>query len=217
MATKHRRQWLRQHAHDPFVAQAREQGLRSRAAYKLSQIDRRKGLLRRAMTVIDLGAAPGGWSQYAVERLGPQGHVIAVDVLPIDPIDSHVHIIQGDFCEPTTLRVILHVLGEHKADLVLSDMAPHISGISTIDQPRAIHLAQLAFTFAKDVLNPSGRFLVKLFQGAGFEDFLRETRMAFGKVSILKPEASRAHSREAYLLGEGLRSGPNVSGGAKSD
>ena len=190
--------WLREHAEDAYVKQAQRQGYRSRAVYKLLEIDRRDHLFRAGMTVVDLGAAPGSWSQLAAERVGPQGRVLAVDILPMEPL-SHVRFIQGDFREESVLNELLGELGGG-ADLVLSDMAPNMSGMKAVDQPRGMHLAELARDLALQVLRPGGDFLTKLFQGEGAEAYVRGLRSAFAKVSIRKPKASRGRSPEVYVL-----------------
>ncbi len=202
MARKRRgssQRWLREHFDDPYVHRARREGYRSRAAFKLEAIDRRDGLLRPGMTVIDLGAAPGGWSQYAVRQMGSGGSVIALDVLPMEPL-AGVEFVHGDFHEQVVSERLLALLGERRADLVMSDMAPNISGMKAIDQPRAIYLGELALLLAHEVLTPGGDLLVKAFQGEGFDAFLGTLRAGFGKVLIRKPESSRARSREVYLL-----------------
>lgn len=201
--SKSSQRWLREHFDDAFVARARQEGYRSRAVYKLAEIDRRDRLFRPGMRVVDLGAAPGGWSQYAADRVGPSGRVVSSDLLAIDPIPG-VEIVTGDFREEVVLRQILDALGEDRADLVLSDIAPNLSGVDAVDQPRAIYLAELALDLAAGILKPNGAFLVKVFQGQGSDDFLRELRLRFRKVSIRKPQASRSRSREVYVLARGL-------------
>ena len=201
--SKSSQRWLREHFDDTFVAQARQEGYRSRAVYKLAEIDRRDRLLRPGMRVVDLGAAPGGWSQYAADRVGPSGRVVSSDLLAMDPIPG-VEIVTGDFRDEAVLRQILDALGEERADLVLSDIAPNLSGVDAVDQPRAMHLAELALDLAAGILKPNGAFLVKVFQGQGSDDFLRELRLRFRRVWIRKPQASRARSREVYVLARGL-------------
>ena len=202
--SKSSQRWLREHFDDPFVARAQQEGYRSRAVYKLAEIDRRDQLLRPGMRVVDLGAAPGGWSQYAMERVGRSGHVVASDILPMDPVPG-VDIVIGDFHEESVLAAILAQLGGEPADLVLSDIAPNLSGTDAVDQPRAIYLCELALDLAVRVLKPNGSFLVKLFQGQGSDEFLRAVRNRFSRVVVRKPEASRPRSREVYVLARGLR------------
>ncbi len=201
--SKSSQRWLREHFDDTFVAQAQQEGYRSRAVYKLAEIDRRDRLLRPGMRVVDLGAAPGGWSQYAADRVGPSGRVVSSDLLAMEPIPG-VEIVTGDFRDEAVLRQILDALGEERADLVLSDIAPNLSGVDAVDQPRAMHLAELALDLAAGILKPNGAFLVKVFQGQGSDDFLRELRLRFRRVWIRKPQASRARSREVYVLARGL-------------
>jgi len=191
--------WLREHAEDAYVKQAQRQGYRSRAVFKLLEIDRRDHLFKPGMTIVDLGAAPGSWSQLAAEKAGAKGRVIAVDILPMEPI-SHVLLIRGDFREDSVLNELLAVLGGGGADLVLSDMAPNMSGMKAVDQPRAMYLAELARDLALQVLRPGGDFLTKVFQGEGTDTYVRELRAAFAKVSVRKPKASRGRSPEIYVL-----------------
>lgn len=191
--------WLHEHFTDPYVTRAQHEGYRSRAVYKLEEMDRRYQLLRPGMQVIDLGAAPGGWSQYARERVGEQGRVIASDVLPIEPIPG-VTVIQGDFREAAVVAAMQQELSTEGVDLVLSDMAPNMSGMAAVDQPRALYLTELALDLAQQVLNPGGAFLVKLFQGSGSDAFLQSVRSQFRRVVVRKPEASRPRSREVYVL-----------------
>lgn len=195
------RQWLKAHLNDACVRRARSQGYRSRAVYKLLEIDQRDRLLHRGMTVVDLGAAPGSWSQYCVERLGAAGRVIALDTLPMSPL-SGVEVIQSDFREDTALADLVNRLQGHPVHLVLSDMAPNISGLAAVDQPRAIRLAEKALELARQILACNGSFLVKGFQGEGFDDYVRRLRKCFRKVVIRKPQASRERSREVYLLAQ---------------
>jgi 23S rRNA (uridine2552-2'-O)-methyltransferase len=202
--SKSSQRWLREHFDDPFVARAQQEGYRSRAVYKLTEIDRRDQLLRPGLRVVDLGAAPGGWSQYAAERVGPSGRVVASDILAMEPIPG-VEIVTGDFHQESVLSAILEQLGGEMADLVLSDIAPNLSGTDAIDQPRAMHLCELALDLAVRVLKPNGVFLVKLFQGQGSDEFMRELRRRFARVVVRKPEASRPRSREVYVLARGLR------------
>ena len=198
------RRWLAEHRKDPYVKQARAAGWRSRAVFKLEQIQRKYHLIRPGMTIVDLGAAPGGWSQYAAGLLKGRGRIVALDILPMDPIEG-VEFIHGDVREMPVLEQLRIALGEQPVDLVLSDMAPNISGIEVSDQARAVYLAELALDFCNQALKPDGSFLVKLFQGEGFEAYLKQLRSAFGSVQIRKPEASRDRSREQYLLARNYR------------
>ena len=202
---KTRKAWMKEHVNDFFVKQAKKEGYRSRAAYKLIEIAERDRLLEPGMIVVDLGAAPGGWSQVAAEKLGGRGKVIALDLLKMAPLPG-VTFIQGDFREPLVLAELKKNLGNRAPDLVISDMSPNISGISVVDKARGMHLAELALEFSADQLNYGGNFLVKVFQGAGFEEFLRTMRASFSRVITRKPEASRGRSSEIYLLGLGKRS-----------
>lgn len=197
--SKSSKRWLKEHFQDLYVKRAQHEGYRSRAVYKLQEIQERDRILRPGMTVVDLGAAPGGWSQYAARIVGETGHLIAVDVLPMEALPG-VSFLQGDFRDEQVLGRLREMLGGHRADLVMSDMAPNISGMDAIDQPRAMYLAELALEFARNVLAQGGDFLVKVFQGEGYEAFVRELRRAFGKVAPRKPRPSRARSREVYVL-----------------
>jgi 23S rRNA (uridine2552-2'-O)-methyltransferase len=201
--------WLKRHVNDPYVHRARAQGYRSRAAYKLIEIAKRDRLARPGDDVVDLGAAPGGWAQVLAERVGRSGRVIAVDLLEIAPIPG-VTIVRGDFQEEAVLKRLEDALGGKKLDLVVSDMAPNLSGVRATDQARSIRLCELALDFARIHLNPKGAFVVKVFQGAGYPEFLAAMRGAFIDVSSRKPGASRGGSSEMYLLGKGLkaRTGP---------
>ena len=196
--------WMREHVNDPYVQKAKAEGYRSRAAYKLLEMDKKDRLFAPGQLVVDLGAAPGSWSQVAAAKLGSKGRVVAVDLLPLAPLPG-VHFIQGDFREQKVLDALLAALGGSKADLVICDLAPNISGIGVSDQARAMYLAELALEFARQCLKPGGSLLVKVFQGAGFTEFLAEMRKAFTKVASRKPEASRGRSSEQYLLGKGLK------------
>lgn len=196
---KSSRRWLREHFSDPYVKQAQQEGYRSRAVYKLRELQERDHLFKPGMIVIDLGAAPGSWSQSVVNWVGKKGRVIALDSLPMDVI-SGVEFIQGDFTDETVLLELMQRIGDAKADWVISDMAPNMSGIDSVDQPRSMALAELAFDFAKQVLHDQGGLLIKVFQGVGFDEFLQELRQHFKKVSIRKPKASRDRSKEVYLL-----------------
>ena len=191
--------WLREHFTDEYVRLAREQGYRSRAVFKLMEIQDRDRILKPGMTVIDLGAAPGSWSQFAVQQVGRQGKVIALDILPMEPLAA-VEFIEGDFREQETLDRLLALLAGRPVDLVISDMAPNTSGIKAVDQPRGIYLAELALDLARQCLRPGGDLLLKAFQGEGFDNLLRELRRSFATVSSRKPKASRPRSPEAYLL-----------------
>lgn len=196
---KSSRRWLQEHFSDPYVKQAQQEGYRSRAVYKLQELQERDKLFKPGMTVIDLGASPGGWSQLVVNLVGKKGRVIALDILPMDAIPG-VEFIKGDFSEETVLAELFSRLGEIKADWVISDMAPNMSGIDSVDQPRSMELAELALDLARQVLNSQGGLLIKVFQGAGFDEFLSELRKHFKKVIIRKPKASRDRSNEVYLL-----------------
>jgi 23S rRNA (uridine2552-2'-O)-methyltransferase len=202
--SKTSKQWMREHVTDPWVQRAKSEGWRSRAAFKLLQIAERDRLLRPGMTVVDLGATPGGWAQVAAQRVGRGGRVVAVDLLDMAPLPG-VTFLQGDFREESVLAAVEAALEGRAVDLVLSDMSPNISGIPSVDQARAMHLAELALEFAARHLKPGGALLVKVFQGSGFEGFLREMRSRFVKVVTRKPEASRSRSAEIYLVGTGLR------------
>ena len=197
--SKSSNRWLREHFADPFVQRARNEGWRSRAVYKLQQIDQRERLLKAGAICLDLGAAPGAWSQYARRRVGRSGRVIASDILPMPELTG-VEFVQGDFREEAVMRQLLALLPERPVDVVLSDMAPNLSGVDAIDQPRALDLAELALSLAQDVLKGGGAALIKVFQGAGVEEFVRSARARFGKVKLVKPEASRSRSPEMYLL-----------------
>jgi 23S rRNA (uridine2552-2'-O)-methyltransferase len=195
--------WMREHINDPYVQRAKAEGYRSRAAYKLLELDRKVRLLVPGQLVVDLGAAPGSWSQVAMAKLGTKGRVVAVDLLPMESL-AGVHFVQGDFREQEVLDALLAALGGRKADLVISDLAPNISGIGVSDQARSMYLCELALEFARQCLKPGGSLLVKVFQGAGFTEFLGGMRKSFVKVGSRKPEASRGRSSEMYLLGKGL-------------
>lgn len=202
--SKSSKKWLKEHFEDEYVQRAQKDGYRSRAIYKLIEIQEKDHLLKPGMTVIDLGAAPGGWTEYAVKLLGKKGRMIALDILPMEPIPD-VHIIQGDFREDEALNNLMQAIGEDKADLVFSDMAPNISGMDVVDIPRAYYLAELALDLAQRVLKPGGGLLVKLFQGEGFDDCHRALKQNFSKVVVRKPKASRARSREIYALATGYK------------
>jgi 23S rRNA (uridine2552-2'-O)-methyltransferase len=202
--SKSSQNWLREHHDDVYVLQARKDGYRSRAVYKLIEIQQKDKILKPGQFVLDLGAAPGGWSEYVAQFADSRGRLIAVDLLPIEPI-AGVEIIQGDFTEQATLEKILELVDRQPLDLVLSDMAPNISGVETIDQPKSMYLAELAFELARDCLNENGSFVVKLFQGEGFEELTSAFRLAFKSVKYRKPKASRARSREVYAVCCGLK------------
>ena len=191
--------WLAEHANDEFVKRAAAEGWRSRAVFKLMQIQERERLLRPGIRLVDLGAAPGGWSQYAARIVGGKSRIVATDILPMDAIPG-VEFVQGDFREAAVLEQVLQCVGAAKVDLVMSDMAPNLSGIDAVDQPRSMHLAELALEFADQVLAPGGDLLVKLFQGAGFEQIIKDARRRYGRVLTKKPKASRTRSPEIYLL-----------------
>ena len=196
--------WLRRHVNDPYVHRARAQGYRSRAAYKLIEVVERDGLARPGDAVVDLGAAPGGWAQALAERVGRSGRVVAVDLLEVAPIPG-VTVIRGDFSDESVRDRIREALGGRKLDLVVSDLAPNLSGVSATDQARSIGLCELALEFARSHLKPQGAFLVKAFQGAGYPEFLAAMRGAFVTVASRKPGASRERSSEMYLLGKRLK------------
>lgn len=196
--------WLKEHFDDEFVKRAQREGWRSRGVFKLEEIDARDKLLRPGMTVVDLGAAPGGWSQLAARRLRGRGRILAMDILPMDPLEG-VTFIQGDFLEDGALDRLSLEVGEGGVDLVLSDMAPNMSGMKGVDQPRSMYLAELAVDFAKSVLSPGGDLLLKVFQGEGFDPLLMDLRRRFGRVASRKPKASRPRSREVYLLARNYR------------
>ena len=196
--------WMQEHVADAYVKRARAEGMRSRASYKLEQIAERDRLLAPGMWVVDLGAAPGGWSQFAARQVAPGGRVIALDLIEMPGL-AGVSFVHGDFRDREVVEALERALEGRRADLVLSDMAPNLSGISATDQARALELAELALEFASKHLKPQGNFLVKLFHGAGFDDFVKELRRQFRTVSVRKPDASRSRSREIYVVAKGLR------------
>jgi 23S rRNA (uridine2552-2'-O)-methyltransferase len=196
--------WLAEHANDEFVKRALKEGWRSRAVFKLAQIQETERLLRPGIRCVDLGSAPGGWSQFAVRIAGARGRIVATDILPMDPIPG-VEFVQGDFRDASVLEQIMQRLGSDKVDLVLSDMAPNMAGIDAVDQPRSMYLAELAMEFADRVLAPGGDLLVKLFQGAGFDQIIKDARSRYGKVATKKPKASQTRSPEIYLLARQFR------------
>ena len=191
--------WLREHFRDPYVQRAQARGWRSRAVFKLEEIDRRERLLKPGAVCLDLGAAPGAWSQYARGRVGREGRVVASDVLAMEALEG-VEFVQGDFREEEVFRRVLSLLPEGRVDVVLSDMAPDFSGVDVTDQARSIYLAELALDMARRVLKPGGDALIKVFQGTGFEDLVKGARSEFGRVKLVKPQASRARSPEMYML-----------------
>jgi 23S rRNA (uridine2552-2'-O)-methyltransferase len=196
--------WLQEHVNDPYVKQAQKDGYRARSSYKLIELNERDRLLRPGMRVLDLGSAPGGWSQVASALVGEKGRVLATDILPMDPLPN-VDFIQGDFREESVMNEILGQLQGERPDVVLSDMLPNISGISSADQAGAIYLLELALDMVRRVLKPGGSFVAKLFQGVGSDAYLKDLRAAFEKVSIRKPAASRARSREVYVVAKGFK------------
>ncbi|MHB8403955.1 MAG: 23S rRNA (uridine(2552)-2'-O)-methyltransferase RlmE [Gammaproteobacteria bacterium] len=202
--TKSSGRWLAEHFSDTYVKRAQQAGWRSRAVFKLDEIQRRDHLIKPGMAVVDLGAAPGGWSQYAAKILAGRGSVLALDILPMEPLVG-VEIIQVDFTQEPVMEQLCRRFAGHPVDLVLSDMAPNMSGDDAIDQPRAMYLAELALAFARSVLGPHGTLVVKVFQGAGFATYLQELRAGFRAVATRKPKASRARSRELYLLAKHRR------------
>ncbi|HEY9098493.1 MAG TPA: RlmE family RNA methyltransferase [Thiobacillus sp.] len=208
--------WMHEHVNDPHVKKAQTDGYRSRAAYKLLEIDKRDRLLRPGLTVVDLGAAPGSWCQVAAQKVGRQGRVLAIDLLPLASLPG-VESLEGDFAEPVAWAWLEEKLQSSQVDLVLSDMAPNISGVILRDQARHYELCELALEFAVNWLKPDGAFLVKAFQGVGFEDFRAQMRQAFEQVLIRKPDASRDRSTEVYLLGRGLASTHKPGDEARSD
>ena len=196
------KQWLRRHVNDPYVQRSKKEGYRSRSAYKLTEIDERDKVLKPGMLVVDLGAAPGGWSQVVAKRVGEKGRVVAIDLLAMEPI-SNVTLLQADFASEEGLRAVEEAIHGRKADLVLSDMAPNLSGIAVSDQARTMALAEIARDFALLHLQREGALLVKVFQGAGYDEYLRSLKRAFEKVVVRKPAASRGESSEQYLLARG--------------
>ena len=203
--SKSSNRWLDEHFNDSYVKESQKSGYRSRASYKLIEIDKKDRLLRSGMLVVDLGAAPGGWSQVARERIGDNGRVIASDILEMTAI-AGVEFVQGDFTEDHILERLLNLIGQDKSDLVISDMAPNMSGIAEVDQPKSMYLVELALDMAKTVLKTKGDFLCKVFQGEGFDAFVAECRQAFSKVIIRKPDSSRARSKEVYIVAKGFKS-----------
>ena len=204
MAKSKNRSWIKQHVKDPYVKQSQVDGYRSRASYKLLEIVEKDRLIRSGMTVVDLGSAPGGWSQVAARLVGHTGRVHALDLLPMDSI-AGVDFIQGDFTEEDTFDELLKLIENRPVDLVISDIAPNLSGNKAVDQPAVMYLAELAVELAEKVLTINGVFIAKLFQGQGFDPFVLRVRTLFNGVSIIKPDASRSRSREVYLVAKGLK------------
>ena len=207
--SKSSKTWLKEHFDDEFVRRSQQDGYRSRAIYKLIEIDQKDRLVKPGMSIIDLGAAPGGWSEYCVKKLGKKGTMVALDILPMEPIEG-VTIIEGDFREDLVFDELMAVIdsvanNNGKVDLVISDMAPNISGMGSVDMPRAYYLCELALELARQVLKPGGGLLVKLFQGEGFEAYNKALKSSFSKVVMRKPRASRARSREIYALATGFK------------
>lgn len=202
--SKSSKRWLQEHFSDQYVKQSQRDGYRSRASYKLLEIDKKDRLFRPGMTVVDLGAAPGGWSQVAAERVGHNGKVLASDILPMDSI-AGVEFIQGDFTEDSVFEALMAAIDGSPVDLVISDMAPNMSGMDAVDQPKAMYLVELALDMARQILSPGGAFVAKVFQGEGFEPWLADVRASFGRVVTRKPDASRARSREVYIVGRDFK------------
>jgi len=202
--SKSSHQWLKAHFDDEFVKRAQRDGYRSRAVYKLEEIQQKDRIIRPGSIIVDLGAAPGGWSQYAARQLGPQGRIIALDILPMDDLPG-VTFIEADFRESEAIDSLMKILGEQRVDLVMSDMAPNISGVEAVDQPRSIYLMELAAEFAADVLRKGGNLLFKGFHGQGFDALIKDLRSQYHKVLIRKPKASRPRSREVYVLAKDLK------------
>ena len=196
--------WLKRHVNDPYVKQAQKDGYRSRASYKLLEIQEKYKLIRPGMNVVDLGAAPGGWSQVTSRVIGDKGRLIASDILEMDSIPD-VTFIQGDFTEDTVLAQILEAVGNSQVDLVISDMAPNMSGTPEVDMPKAMFLCELALDLAERILKPGGNFVIKIFQGEGFDVYLKDARKKFDKIQMIKPDSSRGSSREQYMLAWGYR------------
>lgn len=202
--SKSSRRWLQEHVNDPYVKQAQKDGYRSRSSYKLIELNEKDRLIRPGMLIMDLGSAPGGWSQVAGRLVGEKGWVLATDILPMDPL-KNVDFIQGDFREEAVFNQILDLLNGAKPDLIISDIAPNISGIDSADQAASMYLVELALDMARKVLKPKGNFVAKVFQGVGSEAYLKELRTSFDKVQIRKPAASRSRSREVYVVAKGFK------------
>lgn len=201
---KNSKDWLREHFDDQYVTKAKQEGYRSRASYKLIELCDKDRLIKPGMTVVDLGSAPGGWSQVAVEKTGDHGRVIASDILEMDAI-AGVEFIHGDFTDEVVYQTLIDCIGDSPVDLVISDMAPNMSGNAVIDQPAAMYLVELALDMAQSILKPGGAFVAKLFHGAGFDDYVKAVRQQYSKVVMRKPEASRARSRETYIVATGFK------------
>jgi 23S rRNA (uridine2552-2'-O)-methyltransferase len=201
--SKSSRSWLDRHFKDEFVLKSHKEGFRSRAVYKLQEIQQRDRIIKPGQVIVDLGSAPGGWSQYAGKIVGSKGRMVALDILPMDPLED-VAFIQGDFREDSVLAQLQERLDGSSVDLVISDMAPNVTGMTVVDQPRAMYLCELALDFAGKVLKPGGGLVVKVFQGEGFDQFIRDLRSSFSKVVTRKPKASRPKSREVYLVATGF-------------
>ena len=197
-------EWLKEHVEDIWVQKAQQDGYRTRASYKLIELDEKDQLIKAGMVILDLGAAPGGWSQVVGRKLNGNGVVIASDILPMDPI-ADVEFIQGDFTEQSVFEQIMEAVGGRPVDLVISDMAPNMSGVLSIDQPSSMYLVELALDMARQVLKPNGQFVAKVFQGDGFDEYVKDVRTSFSKVMIRKPKASRPRSREVYVVGKGFK------------
>lgn len=202
--SKTSKQWLREHFNDEYVQRAQQEGYRSRAVYKLLEIQKRDRIIKPGMTVVDLGAAPGGWSEIVRNLVGKNGRVIATDILPMDPIGG-VDFVQGDFHEDAVFEKLMEIIGNQPVDLVLSDMAPNMSGMDAVDQPRSMYLVELALDMARQILKPGGDMLVKVFQGEGSEAYFKELRSEFERLMIRKPKASRPRSSEVYALARGRK------------
>lgn len=199
MAKSKDRTWIKQHLNDRYVQMSQRDGYRSRASYKLLEILAKDALIKPGMLVVDLGAAPGGWSQVAAGLVTSSGTVVALDMLPMDSI-SGVTVLTGDFTDATVFAQLLNLVGERKTDLVISDMAPNVTGVRDVDQPRSMYLVELAAELASNILLPGGSFITKVFQGQGYDEFVRDLRRVFNRVSVRKPDASRAKSREVYVV-----------------
>jgi 23S rRNA (uridine2552-2'-O)-methyltransferase len=202
--SKSSHQWLQEHVNDPYVKQAQRDGYRSRSSYKLIQLNEKDRLIRPGMLIVDLGSAPGGWSQVAGRLVGEAGRVVATDILPMDPL-KNVEFLQGDFTDEAVLKQVLGLLGGHQPDLILCDIAPNISGIDSADQAASMYLVELALDFARQALKPQGDFVAKVFQGEGSDAYLKDLRSSFGKVLVRKPAASRPRSREVYVVARGFK------------
>lgn len=198
------KRWLKEHFDDVYANEARKLGYRSRAYFKIEELDKKDKLIRPGLTVVDLGAAPGGWSQYAADKVGDNGTVISCDILPMDPLPG-VEFLQGDFREETVLDALLSRIDGKNVDLVMSDMAPNMSGNNVTDQAGSMYLVELAFDMCHQVLKPNGNFAVKVFQGEGFDQFVKDLRNSFKTVKIRKPDSSRARSREVYIVATGYK------------